>query len=123
MALVCASLLLPSSGAEAAPRVLARETAFGDFAVAYAEVDIEHPRTLYIKLKARPNQEVKASWRLTCTGEEISGWERGRQRDVTPFRWRIRMHFGEPDRCNIRARARLLGAGAWVRLILLEARS
>jgi hypothetical protein len=119
----CVALLGVSTSVNASPRVIARETAFGDFAVARAEVDLGEPNTLYIKLRSRPKREVRASWKLSCSGGEGgSGWQRGRQTDRTPFRWRIRNSFGDGSICSIRAKARLLGEGDWVQLILLETR-
>jgi hypothetical protein len=119
----CASLLLPPSGAGAAARVIARDTALGDSALALVEVDLGRPNTLYIKVESQPEARVRASWKLSCTEEDgRSGWQRGHRTDLAPFRWRIRNPFGAGAICTIRAKARLRGEGDWVRLILLETR-
>lgn len=81
--------------------VIGRDQDHGTFAYAVAVASVDWPTTLWVKVKARPNQRVDVDWGATCSGESRGASFSAR----TPFKRKVTMPADDPSHCAFSAGA------------------
>lgn len=121
MFLCCSLAVLMMTGqAEAATKVIDRQTARGDYAIATAGGNVNHPKRLWVKVTSRPHERVFVSWSDTCGKGFGAGSKSGHFRATTPVgRHRLKMPYRRPDSCSVAASAQLQGTGRRIQVTLL----
>jgi hypothetical protein len=107
-----ASFLLAAAAIGGAPgQKFAQETASGDYAIAVVGGNVDRPRAIYVKVKARPAQRVDVAWLAVCSKGYGAGSKDGDLTGRTPLVRRIRLPYDRPDSCTASASAQLADGG------------
>src|SRR4051812_22092623 len=86
-------------------------TAHGDFAVAVASANVNHPHALYVRVKSRPHQRASGAYTVVCSRGFGAGSKSANFHGRTTFYRRMRMPYHRPSSCSVSADAQLSHGG------------
>lgn len=89
----------------------AQETANGDYAIAVAAGNTDHPRGIYLRVKSRPKQKVSGSWVVVCSKGYGAGSKSANFSGTTTLVRKLRMPYKYPSSCTASASAQLQDSG------------
>lgn len=108
---VAAVLSLVATSSALAWTTIASETAHGDYAVAVAAGNADHPQGIKVRIKSRPHQKVSGSWDVVCSRGFGAGTKTGSFSGYTNLTRTLRMPYAHPDSCTASVSAQLTGGG------------
>jgi hypothetical protein len=88
-----------------------KENASGDYAIAIASGNANHPSKLAVKVTSSPDQEVTGNWIVICSRGTGAGTKEGEFSGETPLVKHMRMPYASPSSCTVSASAMLEGGG------------
>jgi len=97
-----------------------RARARGDFATTIASGDVDHPRRIWVTIKARPNQYADGNYSMVCSKGPGAGSKDGKYSGTTPYRRGLKMPYRAPDSCTVSALGSLGRSGTII--VILTAR-
>lgn len=111
--LLVGALLLAAGMALAgvAGQKFAQATANGEYAIANAAGNVNHPTAIYVRVKSRPAQVASGAWTVACAKGFGAGSKSGQLHGVTPFVRQLRMSYARPSSCTASANAQLAEGG------------
>jgi hypothetical protein len=95
----------------ASSKVIARETASGDYAIAIAAGSATRPHVVEVKITASPNQRVSGAYTIVCSKGFGAGSKSGQFAGRTPMVRKMRFPMRNPDDCTASASGQLDGSG------------
>lgn len=110
-AAVAALLSLVATSSAFAWTTIASETAQGDYAVAVAAGNADHPSQIKVRIKSRPHQKVSGSWDVVCSRGFGAGTKTGSLSGYTNLTKTLRLPYAHPDSCTASVSAQLSGGG------------
>ena len=114
-----ALVLVTAASAALRWRVIGSQRASGDYAVAIAAGNANHPNAVAVRVFARPNQRVSGAWTDVCSKGFGAGSKHGNLAGRTPFLRVLRMPMAHPDSCTASGSAQLSGSGS-IRVQILK---
>jgi hypothetical protein len=106
-----ALLLTGSAFAGVAGKKFAQETANGEYAIAVAAGNVDHPKAIYLRVKSRPHQKVQGSWTVICSRGYGAGSKSGDFEGQTTLDRKLKMSYRNPSSCTASAAAQLSDGG------------
>lgn len=89
----------------------AQETASGEYAIANAAGNVDHPKAIYVRVKSRPHQRASGAWSVVCAKGFGAGSKSGQISGTTPFVRKLRLNYRNPTSCTASANAQLAEGG------------
>ncbi len=120
LVVVAAALVVTGSAAAAVSglRVIGRESASGDHAIATASGHAKRPAALYVRITSRPRQKVSGNWTVVCSRAFDTDSKSGSFRGRSPIQRRMRLPMARPDDCTAAASGSLNRSGRIVVTLL-----
>lgn len=106
---LCAAAALAVAGVPGSK--FAQETASGEYAIATAAGNVNHPDNIWVQVKSRPHQRASGAWLVTCTRGYGAGSKQGQLHGRTPFVRKLKMPYANPSSCTASANAQLSDSG------------
>jgi hypothetical protein len=117
-AIVATTALLAVPAAAYASHKIGSKSGEGDFAIAIASGQANHPSRLSVKITSKPAQHVTGNWTVICSKGTSAGSKSGELAGTGTFTRRLKMNTRNPDSCTVSA-AGSLDRGGKIRVTLL----
>jgi hypothetical protein len=109
--LVSATLALATFPTAAIGRAIGHESASGDFAIALASGQVNHPRMISVRVVTSPSQRATGNYTMVCSKGYGAGSKSGRFSGYGRFTRQLRMPTSGPDACTVSASGSLSRGG------------
>lgn len=86
-------------------KVVARESASGDYAIAQASGTVKTPGKIQVLVDAKPPQQAMVTWNATCSKGAGAGSKDDQFNATTPVRRAIKLPMRNADDCIVSANA------------------
>lgn len=107
LALTCGVALAGVKGS-----VFAQESASGNYAIATAAGNVNHPTAIYVKVISHPSQRVNGAWLVVCSRGFGAGSKQGHVGGRTTLTQKLKMPYARPSSCTVSANAQLSKGGS-----------
>jgi hypothetical protein len=118
MALAVVATVLVVPAVAYASHKIGSKSGEGDFAIAIASGQANHPSKLSVKITSKPAQRVTGNWTVICSKGTSAGSKSGELAGVGTFTRNLKMSTRHPDTCTVSA-AGSLDHGGKIRVTLL----
>jgi hypothetical protein len=110
--LLCAAFLVAAATSSTAiAKTIDKSSSSGDYAIASASGTVKHPKTIKVKVTAKPNQKVTVSWTMVCSRGLNAGSKSGQYKARTPTTRALKKPMSNADDCIVSANAQLDSGG------------